>query len=107
MANQTKMGKISMDAAEAGAYAGIDALPVTMTMTAAPLPNGATYDFVVHFHRLGADAGIRHDELGPGGLQRPGDRASTVGMGGEEDGRSRGGVTGRCPRAPDTEEVFR
>jgi type IV pilus assembly protein PilX len=46
MATQAKMGKVSMNAAEAGAYAGIDALPVTMTVTAAPLPNGATYDFV-------------------------------------------------------------
>ena len=46
MATQTKMGKISMDAAEAGAYAGIDALPVMTSVTAAPLPNGAAYDYV-------------------------------------------------------------
>jgi type IV pilus assembly protein PilX len=46
MATQTKMGKVSMDAAEAGAYAGIDALPVITSVTAAPLPNGATYDYV-------------------------------------------------------------
>ena len=45
MATQTKMGKISMDAAEAGAYAGIDALPVMTTVTGASLPNGATYDY--------------------------------------------------------------
>ncbi len=46
MATQTKMGKISMDAAEAGAYAGIDALPAMTSVTAAPLPNGAAYDYV-------------------------------------------------------------
>ena len=45
MATQTKMGKISMDAAEAGAYAGIDALPVMTSVTGASLPNGATFDF--------------------------------------------------------------
>ena len=45
MATQTKMGKISMDAAEAGAYAGIDALPVMTAVTGASLPNGATYDY--------------------------------------------------------------
>jgi PilX N-terminal len=45
MATQNKMGKISMGAAEAGAYAGIDALPVVTTMTGKPLPNGATYDY--------------------------------------------------------------
>lgn len=45
MATQTKMGKISMDAAEAGAYAGIDALPVMTAATGKPLPNGATYDY--------------------------------------------------------------
>ena len=46
MATQTKMGKISMDAAEAGAYAGIDALPVMTTVTGKTLPNGAAYDYV-------------------------------------------------------------
>jgi hypothetical protein len=45
MATLTKMGKISMDAAEAGAYAGIDALPVMTVVTGASLPNGATYDY--------------------------------------------------------------
>ena len=45
MATQTKMGKISMDAAEAGAYGGIDALPAMTTVTGANLPNGATYDY--------------------------------------------------------------
>lgn len=45
MATQTKMGKISMDAAEAGAYAGIDALPVMTSVTGKLLPNGAAYDY--------------------------------------------------------------
>ena len=45
MATLTKMGKVSMDAAEAGAYAGIDALPVMTVVTGASLPNGATYDY--------------------------------------------------------------
>jgi Tfp pilus assembly protein PilX len=45
MATHAKMGKISLDAAEAGAYAGIDALPVMTSVTGASLPNGATYDY--------------------------------------------------------------
>ena len=45
MATQAKMGKISLDAADAGAYAGIDALPVMTAVTGASLPNGAKYDY--------------------------------------------------------------
>lgn len=44
MATHTKMGKIARDAADAGAYAGIDALPVMTAVAGASLPNGATYD---------------------------------------------------------------
>lgn len=44
MATQTKIGKVTMDAAEAGAYHGIDTLP-SMAGGTGTLPNGATYEY--------------------------------------------------------------
>jgi len=44
MANAVKNGKAAIDAAQAGAYTGIDALPVATIVTGVPLSNGATFD---------------------------------------------------------------
>lgn len=45
MANAVRQGNVARDAAEAGAYTGIDGLPVLTPATNASLPNGATYDY--------------------------------------------------------------
>ena len=44
MASAVKNGKAAIDAAQAGAYTGIDALPVATIVIGAPLSNAATFD---------------------------------------------------------------
>lgn len=44
MATQDKTGKIALNAAEAGAYYGIDFLPTPLPGGTVTLPNGASYD---------------------------------------------------------------
>ncbi len=44
MAIYTKAGRSSLNAAEAGAYFGIDTLPIMTAATGIALPNTATYD---------------------------------------------------------------
>lgn len=44
MANYTKAGRSALNASEAGAYFGIDTLPVMTTATGIALSNNATYD---------------------------------------------------------------
>lgn len=44
MANYTRAGRSALNASEAGAYFGIDTLPVMTTATGIALPNAATYD---------------------------------------------------------------